>query len=175
MGNIKLSPTKLNRYPIDVRFIDCSKKTSIIVTIDEKDASIKFEAENAVVPCNEYFYEHYKDLVKIKKLNLPKLVMHCLIDASLENNVLYVYDIVCNDNYFSDKDIEKVIRDSGSELIQYCKPVAAGALSYDDYITAKGKPEEQKILIVRPTWYPADPIWDPEVKEINTFSFAFGE
>ena len=108
MENIKLSPSKLNRYPIDIRMLDISGKTSVSVSFTEKTVDIKIDEKACVLPKANFFNKHYEELNKIHALGYPKLNFHCMMDNMLKDNKLYVYDVYCNDNFLSYQDIEKL-------------------------------------------------------------------
>ena len=78
MENIKLSPSKLNRYPIDVRMIDVGGKTSVSVSFTEKTVDIKIDEKASVLPKANFFNKHYEELKKLHALGYPKLQFHCM-------------------------------------------------------------------------------------------------
>jgi hypothetical protein len=168
MENIKLSPSKLNRCPIDVRMVDITGKTSVTVSFEEKIVDIKLDEKSCILPKNNFFNKHYEDLLKIKKLGFPKLSLHCIMDNLLKDEVLYVYDICCNDNFFSYKDIEKLFEKANTTFIKCCKPIVSGKIDYNEYLRNKG----EKLVMLRPMWYPAADLWKAATENINTFSFA---
>jgi len=171
MENIKLSPSKLNRYPIDVRMIDVGGKTSVSISFTEKTVDIKIDEKASVLPKANFFNKHYEELKKIHALGYPKLQFHCMMDNTLKDNKLYVYDVYCNDNFLSYQDIEKLFAKAGTELIKNCPVMATGRIDYDEYLKKKG----EKVVMLRPMWYPASEIWKATTENLNTFSFALEE
>jgi hypothetical protein len=168
MDNIKLSPSKLNRYPIAVRMIDIGGKTSVSVSFTEKTVDIKIDEKACVLPKANFFNKHYEEFKKIYALGYPKLQLHCIMDNLLKDSTLYVYDIYCNDNFFAYQDIEKLFAKAGTSLIKSCPVIASGNIDYDEYIKNRG----DKAVMLRPMWYPASEIWKATTENLNTFSFA---
>ena len=56
-----------------------------------------------------------------------------------------------------------------TEFIKYAKPLNSEKIDYNKYLELS----KDKSLLLRPRWYPAKELWDPFVKEMSTYSFAF--
>ena len=169
MENISITPKSLNRYPVDIRAIDVTEK--VAVNINFEKIKVDFVLGNqAALPKSGFFNKYFNDLVKIKNLDLSeKMSLHCIMSSSLKGDDIYVYDIYCNDNFFADKDIEAILETAKTEFIKYAKPLNSEKIDYDKYLELS----KDKSLLLRPRWYPAKELWDPFVKEMNTYSFAF--
>ena len=66
------------------------------------------------------------------------------------------------------KEIETILETAKTEFIKYAKPLNSEKIDYDKYLELS----KDKSLLLRPRWYPAKELWDPFVKEMNTYSFA---
>ena len=168
MENISITPKSLNRYPVDIRAIDVTEK--VAVNIEFEKSKVDFVLGNqAVLPKSGFFNKYFNDLVKIKKLELPeKMSFHCIMNSSLKGDGIYVYDIYCNDNFFFFFFIEAILETAKTAFIHYAKPLNSEKIDYNKYLELS----KDKSLLLRPRWYPAKDLWDPFVKEMNTYSFA---
>lgn len=169
MENISITPKSLNRYPVDIRAIDVTGNIAININFEKDKVDIVL-GNQAVLPKSGFFNKYFDDLIKIKNLDLSeKISLHCIMNASLKEDNIYVYDIYCNENFFADKDIKIVLETAKTDLIKYAKPLNSEKIDYDKYLELS----KDKTLLLRPKWYPAKELWDPFVKEMNTYSFAF--
>ena len=169
MENISITPKSLNRYPVDIRAIDVTGKVALNINFEKDKVDIVL-GNQAVLPKSGFFNKYFNDLTKIKNLDLSeKISFHCIMDSSLKEENIYVYDVYCNDNFFADKDIEVILETAKTDFIKYAKPLNSEKIDYNKYLELS----KDKALLLRPKWYPAKDLWDPFVKEMNTYSFAF--
>ena len=169
MENISITPKSLNRYPVDIRAIDVTGKVALNINFEKDKVDIVL-GNQAILPKSGFFNKYFNDLTKIKNLDLSeKISFHCIMDSSLKEENIYVYDVYCNDNFFADKDIEVILETAKTDFIKYAKPLNSEKIDYNKYLELS----KDKSLLLRPRWYPAKELWDPFVKEMNTYSFAF--
>ena len=169
MENISITPKSLNRYPVDIRAIDVTGKVALNINFEKDKVDIVL-GNQAILPKSGFFNKYFNDLTKIKNLDLSeKISFHCIMDSSLKEENIYVYDVYCNDNFFADKDIEVILETAKTDFIKYAKPLNSEKIDYNKYLELS----KDKTLLLRPKWYPAKELWDPFVKEMNTYSFAF--